>query len=299
MRKGLFVFSVNVVSLREQPATQVAYFAYARPMADPRVAGAGAHAWGPRCASQHRPELLQRVAGDLSHDINNALFVVMGMLESLEDEFSQVDGLQASIVQVMSSAQRAANLNANIGRLTTGARRNYLAVELDALLTAVVPRMTMMLPATLAPHMHWNAPGARVLCSAGEIEEIVLQLLLNAMEAVGSARGTVELATEARSTGSCDWVCLSVRDTGSGIRPETQGQVFDPFYSTKGKPGLGLTIVRVLTKSLGGRVEVRSGSGLGTEVVVHLPVHTPAEAEKPDLAPAAEALSHGIPAGRH
>jgi CheY-like chemotaxis protein len=116
----------------------------------------------------------------------------------------------------------------------------------------------------------------RVKADPGQIEMVILNLLLNARDAMPRG-GTITLSTRAGGADGApesDWVTLSVSDTGEGMDTETIGQIFEPFFTTKGGgrgTGLGLaTVYGIVTRS-GGAVRVTSRPGAGTTFLVHLP----------------------------
>jgi len=111
-------------------------------------------------------------------------------------------------------------------------------------------------------------PGVR--CNAGKLNQVFLNLLLNAAHAIAE-RGTITL----RSRHEGDWVSISISDTGCGIAPENLHRIFDPFYTTKpvGKgTGLGLSLAWGIVEDHHGRIEVTSSLGQGTTFTVRLPI---------------------------
>ncbi len=116
----------------------------------------------------------------------------------------------------------------------------------------------------------------RLTCDAGQVEQMVLALAMNALEATPTG-GRVVLG--ARRDGEEGGLLLTVSDTGSGIREEDQARIFEPFFTTKeaGKGvGLGLAVVYGIVTRHGGRIEVDSRPAVGTVFTVHLPRHPPA-----------------------
>jgi signal transduction histidine kinase len=118
-------------------------------------------------------------------------------------------------------------------------------------------------------------PRARHLwCDAAQIKQILLNLILNATQAMPCG-GTLTLTVRAdrrRTPPDGSGVCVTVRDTGSGIAPEHQSRIFDPFFTTKdGGTGLGLAIVHALVEAHHGRIDVESVPGQGTAFIVTLP----------------------------
>ena len=112
-----------------------------------------------------------------------------------------------------------------------------------------------------------------VYCDASQIQQVVLNLLLNAAEAVQSRpQAGIRVSTRLAAPGA---VTLSVRDSGEGIPAGNLSRIFDPFFTTKGEGkgvGLGLAVSYGIVEAHGGEIEVNSKVGEGTEFVVKLPV---------------------------
>ncbi|MCE9641617.1 MAG: hypothetical protein K8S22_15985 [Betaproteobacteria bacterium] len=116
-----------------------------------------------------------------------------------------------------------------------------------------------------------------IVCSPSQINQVFLNLITNAAQAMGERQGTITLTTRAEGDG----VAVDVADDGNGIAPEVLPKIFDPFFSTKeiGKgTGLGLSISYKIVQQHGGRINVESKVGSGTRFTVWLPFKPPADA---------------------
>lgn len=110
-----------------------------------------------------------------------------------------------------------------------------------------------------------------VECLPSQINQVIMNLVLNAVQAMGPERGTITLGTVHQG----GWVCIDVADTGAGIAPENIKKIFDPFFTTKpvGQgTGLGLSLSYGIVKKHGGEISVSSQVGVGTTFRVQLPV---------------------------
>ena len=117
----------------------------------------------------------------------------------------------------------------------------------------------------------------RVACLPAQINQVVMNLLVNAAHAIAE-RGVITV----RTGHDAGWVWIEVEDSGSGMPPEVQKHIFDPFYTTKpvGKgTGLGLSISYDIVRKHGGRIEVRSEPGQGSCFRVCLPVRISSQGE--------------------
>jgi two-component system, NtrC family, sensor kinase len=116
-----------------------------------------------------------------------------------------------------------------------------------------------------------------ITCSPSQVNQVILNLVTNAAQAIDKPRGRIELATRREGV---DFVAIEVSDNGRGIAPDALPRVFDPFYTTKeaGKgTGLGLSIAYKIVSQHGGRIDVRSELGAGSTFTVTLPIRPPAE----------------------
>ncbi|MGH8769245.1 MAG: ATP-binding protein [Burkholderiales bacterium] len=117
-----------------------------------------------------------------------------------------------------------------------------------------------------------------IVCSPSQINQVFLNLITNAAQAMENAKGTMTLTTRREGEG----VAVDMLDNGRGIPPEVLPKIFDPFFSTKeiGKgTGLGLSISYKIIQQHGGRIDVKSEVGKGTRFTVHLPLKPPADAQ--------------------
>ncbi len=123
-----------------------------------------------------------------------------------------------------------------------------------------------------------------ITCSPSQVNQVLLNLVTNAAQAIEKPRGRIVVTTRSAGEGA---VAIEVEDNGRGIAPEVLPRIFDPFFTTKEVghgTGLGLSIAYKIVSHHGGRIDVRSEPGVGSTFTVTLPVHPPAElcAEAPD-----------------
>jgi len=221
-----------------------------------------------------------KLAGGVAHDFNNRLVVVMGHGELLKRKLAPDSPLVHHADMVVASAKRAAELTR---QLLAYSRRQVLTPEaLD--LNEMADRMRRLLKTVLSDRTELvTVLGAtrRVLADPGQIEQVVLNLVLNARDAMPDG-GRVTLETRDVTLGrgehpvlpSGDYVALIVADTGTGIPEEALPHIFEPFFTTKemGKgTGLGLSMVEGIVHQSGGATHVESLVGKGTTFTIHLP----------------------------
>ncbi len=118
-----------------------------------------------------------------------------------------------------------------------------------------------------------------ITCSPSQVNQVLLNLVTNAVQAMDKPRGKLTLSTRAATSG----VVIEVRDNGRGIAPDVLPKIFDPFFTTKevgAGTGLGLSIAYKIVAQHGGRIDVTSEPGVGTAFVVTLPCEPPAELQE-------------------
>ena len=225
-------------------------------------------------------EAIGRLAGGVAHDFNNLLTVILGFTETLLDGLPPTDAHRGSAEQIRAAGRRAADLTQQL--LAFGRRQVFRMQVFD--LNAVLAEMLEILQRLVGEQVEIEiVPGAgRSLVKAdrGQIEQVVLNLALNARDAMpGGGRLGIATSNPAPSAGegaeaAAGWVQLAVSDTGSGMSPQVQAHIFEPFFTTKevGQgTGLGLATVYGIVTQTGGRIEVESVPGAGTTFRVSLP----------------------------
>ncbi|WP_285746585.1 substrate-binding domain-containing protein [Lentzea sp. NBRC 105346] len=229
-------------------------------------------------------EAVGRLAGGIAHDFNNLLVVINGYSELLKGWLADDEELREAAEEIQSAGARAAALTR---QLLTFSRQEVLQpalVDLNDVVTGVEAMLRRLiaedvdLVTRLAP-----SPGL-VLADRGQLEQIVVNLAVNARDAMpGGGRltiATAEVELDEQTAGERlgvepgGYVVLSITDTGVGMDAETQRRIFEPFFTTKPSgqgTGLGLATVFGIVQRSGGHVTVTSAPGVGTSFEVHLP----------------------------
>jgi len=232
-------------------------------------------------------ETVGRLAGGIAHDFNNLLTVTLAAAELALPEVEPGSGAHQLLEQIKSTAVRGGELTS---QLLSFARRQVLRlreIDLDAhLRTGAEGLLTRLVGEHIELRLELGS-GARVTADAGQLDQVLLNLVVNAADAMPEG-GTLTLATQTVE----HEVLWRVRDTGPGIPPELHEQVFEPFFTTKGPgqgTGLGLSTCFGIVAQHGGRLELESAPGQGTTFKVWLPrcrgdaeLEDPAEEESPE-----------------
>ncbi|MDP1570524.1 MAG: PAS domain S-box protein [Vicinamibacterales bacterium] len=252
----------------------------------------------------YRMESVGRLAGGIAHDFNNLLTAITGFATLALDGLTAAEPRHGHIEQICRAADRAASLTR---QLLAFSRRQILQPQLVNLNRTIVD-MSGMLSRLIGEDVHLelrlDAPVATVEVDPAQIEQVLLNLIVNARDAMPRGGrltiGTtvVEPALEdGHEEAGGPWVELRVSDTGEGIPPGVQARIFEPFFTTKPKgqgTGLGLAMVHGIVTQSRGLVTVSSTPGVGTTFRIRLPQQTdqPAAASKAVAAAPADGHEH-------
>jgi len=227
-------------------------------------------------------EAVGQLTGGIAHDFNNLLTVIMGGIQL---------GLDGEDGEALEEAMRAARRGAELThRLLAFSRKQSLKpVSLDPweLLRSMEDLLTRTLGETVRVRLERGGAVGHCLADPGQMENAVLNLALNARDAMPGG-GEIRIATDTYGVvqegdpvpeaTQGEYARISVIDQGTGIPPGDMAKIFDPFFTTKapGKgSGLGLSMVYGFARQSGGFVTVESREGTGTSVRMHLPVALP------------------------
>jgi PAS domain S-box-containing protein len=256
--------------------------------------------WEAQLQHTQRLESLGVLAGGIAHDFNNLLTGVLGSAELALLRLPPDAPARADIEQVVTIAHRAAELT---GQMLAYSGRGTFRVQpilLPALIREMEPLLRASLPKTCALDFHLGESLPAIEADATQLRQVLMNLLINAGEAIGDAAGVITVRVASRE---CDraylagsvldkevpegpYVSLEVTDSGCGMSEETQARMFEPFFTTKftGR-GLGLAAVLGIMSGHHGTIRVTSEPGRGTRIealfpatkrpVVAPPVSTP------------------------
>jgi PAS domain S-box-containing protein len=229
-------------------------------------------------------EAVGRLSGGVAHDFNNLLGVIIGYGEIVQEGLDINHPLRGSADEILKAGHRAASLTR---QLLAFSRQQVLDSKvLD--LNDVVKDMVKMLKRLIGEDVDLitDLDGlAKVKADASQIEQVVLNLAVNARDAMPQG-GKLTLATSTFHMEEMfvrrypypvnlgDYILLRVSDTGTGMDPRTKARIFEPFFTTKEKgkgTGLGLSMVYGIVKQSNGYIDVSSEVGVGTTFDIYLP----------------------------
>ena len=234
-------------------------------------------------------EAIGRLAGGVAHDFNNLLAVIIGYSDLLLESLGSSDLNRAKVEQIKQAASSAASLTRQL--LTFSRQQVIQPVVLD--INQTVSNTEKMLRRLIKENIEFTVELDhnldRVTADPGQIEQIVLNLVVNARDAMPNG-GKLRIQTRnVRLEGdpgahvpSGRFILLEVTDTGTGMDQHTQAHIFEPFFTTKAVgegSGLGLATVYAIVKQSNGHIEVQSTLGQGSSFKIYLPATKQAGAD--------------------
>ena len=228
-------------------------------------------------------DAIGQLAGGIAHDFNNILMIIQGYGTLLLETSNPPDTAEAA-QQIVKAAERAAGLTR---QLLTFSRRQLMqsrVLDLNEIVTGLSKMLGRVLGENLRLEVSLDSRALLTRADAGMLEQVLLNLVVNARDAMPDG-GRLEVATGEATLTAAEaglfpdlapgrHVWLRVTDTGSGIPPEHRARIFDPFFTTKGVgkgTGLGLATVFGIVKQHHGAITVVSEVGRGTTFQVFLP----------------------------
>jgi signal transduction histidine kinase len=237
-----------------------------------------------RLRQAHKMEAVGRLAGGVAHDFNNLLTIIRGHSDLLMDRGLENGAQKNSVEQIQKAANRAVTMTRQLLAFSRMQVLEPHVLDLNAILTD----MGKMLPRLIGENIEYRFEPemklGHVKADQGQIEQVVLNLAVNARDAMPDG-GKIVLRTanvEFDEAGARnhppmtagEYVRLSVSDTGQGMDEQTKAHIFEPFFTTKaiGKgTGLGLATVYGVVKQSGGFIWVESAAGKGATFEIYLP----------------------------
>ena len=252
-------------------------------------------------------DAIGRLAAGVAHDFNNLLTVIMGCSECLRDEIDAEAEQQRLVEGILDAGQRATELTTQLLSFSRRAAVELKVLDVNAVIGNTLTMLRRLIGEPIDIHVALSPELVTVRADAGQLKQVLLNLSLNARDAMPSG-GTLTLATRrhriAMPTESAalqlpmgEYVELLVADTGTGMSDEVRSHLLEPFFTTKavGKgTGLGLSMVYGIVTQAGGQLQVDSVVGAGSTFRILLPAVAAEVAPFPDDA---RVLSPGLEQG--
>ncbi len=248
-------------------------------------------------------ESLGVLAGGIAHDFNNLLVAIGGNLEMALLRLEPDHPVRPFLERMEPAAQRSADIVRQLLDYAGKGRLQFQSVDLNTLIREVE---SLLPPRALQACQHRRSLAPEPLPVRGDASQLVqgiLNLMLNALDAMGSGGGTLTVRSQAvhldaEALNSCQvaegppgvYAAVHIADSGCGMDEATRQRIFDPFFSTKAQGrGLGLAVLHGVLRNHGGAARIESEPGLGTTFSLYLPI---CEALK-EIRPTATPLHEG------
>jgi PAS domain S-box-containing protein len=230
-------------------------------------------------------EAIGTLAGGIAHDFNNILSVIIGYTELILMN-GDVDGeVRQNLKEIFNASKHARDMVKQILAFSRQNKQERKPIQVAHIAKEAIKMLRASLPATISIEHHIEKDTGIIEADPTQIHQVLMNLCTNAAHAINEKDGILEIrlgnaeldqkaAADIPGLKTGSYLRLSVKDSGEGIHPETQQQIFNPYFTTKEKgkgTGLGLAVVQGIVKSNNGAVTVESDVGKGTAFHVYLP----------------------------
>ena len=237
-----------------------------------------------RAEDAQRLAAVGQLAAGVAHEFNNLLASMM-MRAGLAAASGEADDYQKLAEIVLQMCERGSELTSSLVGLTQPRPPRKAPAQItDAIEAALAASTQELKSAGIEIKRHYEADAGLVLADIGQMEQVFLNLIINACHAMADG-GVLSISTNRlRRDAGAGQVIVTVSDTGAGIAPEHLPRIFEPFFTTKGLlgrgdvpgTGLGLSVSHGIVSSHGGTIEAESRVGVGTTLRITLDAHDPA-----------------------
>jgi PAS domain S-box-containing protein len=223
---------------------------------------------------QQKLEAIGTLASGVAHDFNNLLTGVLGYAELLAQRRPSQDEVAEAALVIGEAARRGAELTSRLLGFGLHSRLRSEPVDVHETVAEVVRLLSRTLPRSIEIRIELRAPRSVVLGDPGQLQQVLLNLAVNARDAMPGG-GVLRFRSELAPGAGPPQIALQVCDTGSGISPDLQERIFEPFFTTKHAEkgtGMGLAVVYGIVQSHRGAISVESAPDAGSRFEIRLPL---------------------------
>lgn len=231
-------------------------------------------------------EAIGTLAGGIAHDFNNILSAILGYADLVTDDVPIGTVARRNLEEILRASRRAKDLVQQLLAFSRPKQEKRQPIHLHEIIEETLTLLRPSLPRTIVIQQTFNAGDETVLANLTQIQQVVMNLCVNAAHAMGRKGGVLGITLERVEEGgpaelAADqlnrrpYLCLTISDTGCGMTPDILERIFEPFFTTKpvGQgSGMGLAIVHGIVKSHGGMITVDSQPGKGTTFRIYWPL---------------------------
>lgn len=239
--------------------------AVVRDLTTERRAAAERDALAERMHEAQKLETIGVLAGGIAHDVNNIVTALLANVSMGRRHLTRGEDLSTSFAQIELAAQQASALCAQLLAYAGRSRATVGTVELNALVGDMIALASAAVSKHATFELHVFDGPLRVRGDVVQLQQVVMNVLVNAAESLGDAPGVVRVTTDRATIDDADAALVRVSDTGCGMDAETRRRMFDPFFTTKASGhGLGLAATLGIVRAHHGTIRVESEIGRGT-----------------------------------
>jgi two-component system, cell cycle sensor histidine kinase and response regulator CckA len=246
--------------------------------------------------AKQKQDSLGILAGGIAHDFNNLLMAILGNAEMALDELSPQSPARTFVSEIHAASLRAADLCRQMLVYSGRGNFEFQVFDLNNMAGGLTPLLDPIVPGKIILQNKTSSEPALIKADVTQIQQILVNLVTNSVEAIGEKEGTITVETGVREFSEESlhknlwtpdlpadrYVFLTVSDTGPGMKNDAHERVFDPFFTTKyAGRGLGLSVVLGIARGHGGTILLDSKQDQGTTVTVVFPLESSLEKPAP------------------
>lgn len=226
------------------------------------------------------------MASGIAHDFNNVLSVIRGFADLLSEDIAPDSPQQGDLKEIRDAAEQGRRLAQQLLMFVRKEKPGAELLDVNVLIQEREQMLGLFLKSTVSLRLDLEASGARVRLNRSQFEQLLLNFVGNAGDAIDGEAGEVTVSTEPAWVGETricadggklapgHYLRLTVRDNGKGIGAERE-RIFEPLFTTKGEgkgTGLGLSVCATLVREAQGAIDLESEPGQGTSFHIYLPL---------------------------
>lgn len=227
-------------------------------------------------------ESIGTLAGGIAHDFNNILAIIIGSSELAIEDTPEGDATHSYLAEIKKASIRAANIVKQLLRFSQKTYEELSPIDVVPVIEDAINFLRSTIPANIDIRRNFLVTESTILADPTQINQIVMNLLINASQAIEEKTGVIELSLDAIAVDDDDanfsltsrkgkYLRIIIRDNGPGIDPLIINRIFDPYFTTKevGKgSGMGLAVVQGIVNNMNGGIRVDSTPGQGTSFTI-------------------------------